>query len=315
MNVAVVSAYYNFTGSPFRYKNYSVFQKNIRKHNIKLTTVEFNPTGNFELKTGDADYLLQFSEGDIMWQKERLLNIGIDSLPADTDIVIIADTDIIFGSEDFVEKLCKTMEQYKVVQCFTDTLVLNPILDLDNINYFKLNKDLTYNFCNFGRSVVSNFINYRTCENADSAFGLAYAFRYDILKKIKLFDYNIIGGGDRLLFAGLFGLKFQFGLSTSNEIPYINYIINLNKLVSPNEVSYVKDVTVYSLYHGELFYRMYVERHEILKKYNFDPQKDLIDIPNLPYKFSKEVSENLKTDILKYFFDRKDTLPLPPCLY
>jgi len=180
MNVAVVCCYFNFTNSAFRYKNYQHFQKNIRKHNIKLLTVEFNPTNRYELNNKDADSLVQTSDGDIMWQKERLLNIGIDLLPSNTDIVIIADTDIVFGREDFVDILCKSLEQYKVVQCFSDTLVFNPLLELDDVNFFKLNHNLTYNFCNMGTSVVRNHLINGAINRSDSAYGLAWAFRYDI---------------------------------------------------------------------------------------------------------------------------------------
>jgi len=315
MNVAVVCCYFNFTNSAFRYKNYQHFQKNIRKHNIKLLTVEFNPTNRYELNNKDADSLVQTSDGDIMWQKERLLNIGIDLLPSNTDIVIIADTDIVFGREDFVDILCKSLEQYKVVQCFSDTLVFNPLLELDDVNFFKLNHNLTYNFCNMGTSVVRNHLINGAINRSDSAYGLAWAFRYDILKSIKLFDYNIIGSGDKLLFGALFDILFKHEVAGINIKPYVEYTKNLSLYVKPEEVSFVNDLTVYSMYHGELVNRRYVERHDILTNHLFDCSKDLIDIENKPFRFSDHVTVDLKNNILRYFLNRKDALPLPPCLY
>jgi len=315
MNVAVVCCYFNYTGSAFRYKNYNIFQKNIRKHNVKLLTVEFSPNGNFELNNRDADSLIQISDGDIMWQKERLLNIGIDLLPQNTDIVIIADTDIIFGKEDFVDVLCKNLEQYKVVQCFSDTLVFNPLLELENINFFKLNHDLTYNFCNSGISVVRNHLIYKSFNNKSSAYGLAWAFRYDVLKKIKLYDYNIIGSGDKLLFGSLFDLKFRQEIAGVNITSYLEYCNNVLNEIKPSDISFLEDVTVYSMYHGELYNRDYVNRHNILTSHMFDSNKDLIDIPNKPFKFANHVSLDLKNDIMEYFIKRKENLPLPPCLY
>jgi len=315
MNVAVVCCYFNFTNSPFRYRNYSVFQKNIRKHDIKLLTVEFNPSGNFELNKNDADSIIQLSDGDIMWQKERLLNIGVNSLSEDTDIVVIVDTDIVFGSEDFVDKLTKSLEQHKVVQCFSNTLVFNPLLELENINFFKLNHDLTYNFCNSGVSVVSNLFVNKMFDRPDSAYGLAWAFRYDILKNVKLFDHNIIGSGDKLLFGALFNFLFEHEVAGVNTRPYIDYTLNLRNYIKPNEISYINNLTVYSMYHGELYNRKYVERHSILKHHNFDSAKDLVNTFNGPFKFADCISENFKNDIINYFINRKDNIPLPPCLY
>jgi hypothetical protein len=316
MNVAVVCCYFNFTGSPFRYKNYNIFQKNIRKHDIKLLTVEFSPTKDFELNKEDTDVLIQLSDGDIMWQKERLLNIGIEQLPPDTDIVIIADTDIIIGREDFVEKLEETLKTYKVVQCFSDTLVFNPILELDeNVNFFKLNHNLTYNYCNSGISVVRDYIDNKVYDNVRTAYGLAWAFRYDILKKMRLFDHNIIGSGDKLLFGTLFNIMFKHEVAGVNFNPYIEYARNALSHVNGKEVSYLKDTTIYSLYHGEFVNRKYLERHNILKHYQFNSINGLIDRPNLPYKFSDSISDELKKEIEIYFINRKDNLPLPPCLY
>ena len=315
MNVAVVCCYFNFTKSPFRYKNYSIFQKNIRKYNIKLLTVEFDPNSAFEIKKEDADCVIHLSNGDLMWQKERLLNIGIDALPTNTDIVVIADTDIVFGVEDFVEKLVHSLSEYKVVQCFSKTLAFNPLLELDNINFFKLNHELTYNYCDTGVSVVSNYTQNGNLQSPLNAFGLAWAFRYKLLKEVKMFDKNIIGSGDKMLFGALYNIWFGNELAGLNGVPYADYVKKIRDFIDLNEVGFIKNTTVYSLYHGELVNRQYSNRHNILKMHGFDAVRDLIDIPNQPFKFTNTVSDSLKQNIENYFYNRKDTLPLPPSLY
>jgi len=108
---------------------------------------------------------------------------------------------------------------------------------------------------------------------------------------------------------------FKHEVAGINIKPYVEYTKNLSLYVKPEEVSFVNDLTVYSMYHGELVNRRYVERHDILTNHLFDCSKDLIDIENKPFRFSDHVTVDLKNNILRYFLNRKDALPLPPCLY
>lgn len=44
-------------------------------------------------------------ERHVLWQKERLLNLAIDSLPADVDAVAWLDADLIWFNHGWVEEL------------------------------------------------------------------------------------------------------------------------------------------------------------------------------------------------------------------
>ena len=75
-----ITAYFNPAGFHNRLRNYRVFRENL---GAPLVAVEFSHEGRFELCATDADILLQIAGGDVMWQKERLLNLALASLPSD----------------------------------------------------------------------------------------------------------------------------------------------------------------------------------------------------------------------------------------
>src|SRR5688572_16303245 len=91
-----ITTYFNPTGSRRRLANYRAFRASLA---APLLTVEWAPDGRFELADGDADMLVQLNGGNTMWQKERLLNVGIARLPASCHYVAWLDCDIVFDSD------------------------------------------------------------------------------------------------------------------------------------------------------------------------------------------------------------------------
>jgi hypothetical protein len=304
MNIWAVSCLFAFTPSHFRIKNYKTFRENLKKHDVKLLTVEFNPEGKFELTNEDADKLIQLSDGDIMWQKERLINIGIDNLPTDTDIVLVLDTDIIFSHEDMIERIKKSMEQYKVVQCYSRTMQLNPLITLlkDKLNYFNIDNSKEYFFHGINRqSYMSGFFG----DQKHGDIGLAWAYRYETIKQIKMFEMNIIGSGDNATMSALLR-QFKSHMIAGTANSWFLYADMIRKYVEVKDVNYLKDTIVYSLYHGEIESRGYRNRHDILTRHDFDSTKHLIVNEGLPFKFTDDVSPLLKEEIKQYFINRKE---------
>ena len=87
-----VTSYFNPTGSKRRFANYHAFRRAL---GVPLLAVEWSRDGRFELGESDADIVVQIGGGDLMWQKERLLNIGIGRLPASCREVAWLDCDIV----------------------------------------------------------------------------------------------------------------------------------------------------------------------------------------------------------------------------
>jgi hypothetical protein len=78
-NLWAITSYFN----PMRYRRRLLNYRHFRRWlTIPLATVELSFQDGFELQQGDADLLIQLPGQDIMWQKERLLNLALMALPS-----------------------------------------------------------------------------------------------------------------------------------------------------------------------------------------------------------------------------------------
>jgi len=304
-NIWVVSSYFNFCGSLARLKNFNIFRDNIKRYGLKLLCVEFNPLSNFEIQSNDVDMLLQLSGGDIMWQKERLINIGINLLPSDTDIVIVCDADVIFTDDKFIEKLKNGLDKYSVVQCFSIVHHLSPDKNATNFDYF--NVDFKDEKIFFNR-IPSCIMTYNLYGNFSSgSAGYIWAFRYKTIKNVKLFEHNIIGSGDRVSASAFIGLGVVPWV-TAGEDPkiYSDYLeLAKNNGINRDTVGYI-DMQIYDLFHGAHSNRKYNDRHNILKNMKFNIQKHITKKPGEAFKFSENMGEAHKNEIKNYFYSRNE---------
>jgi len=111
-----LTSYFN----PMRYRrrraNYRAFREQL---NVPLVAVELANGAGFELTEEDADVLIQLRDGDVMWQKERLLNVALGALPASCRQVVWLDCDTVFAKEDWAERVSALLERFMLVQAFS----------------------------------------------------------------------------------------------------------------------------------------------------------------------------------------------------
>src|SRR5437660_265447 len=93
-----ITAYFNPQHYQRRLHNFHVFRRNLK---IPLLAVELGYDGGFDLRTGDVDILLQRPGQDVLWQKERLLNLALAALPATVGKVVCLDCDILLERDDW----------------------------------------------------------------------------------------------------------------------------------------------------------------------------------------------------------------------
>jgi hypothetical protein len=95
-----VTAFFNPQHYRRRKMLYRVFRERSKQQGLRLLTVElaFNDAP-FELHRREAEILIQLrcGENSVMWQKERLLNIGLNHLPPECTSLVWLDCDVVFG--------------------------------------------------------------------------------------------------------------------------------------------------------------------------------------------------------------------------
>src|SRR5215204_6644330 len=88
-----ITSYFNPMRYGRRLANYRLFREHLK---VPLLTVELSfGAEDFELREGEADILVQLRGQDILWQKERLLNVALGELPSGCTKVVWLDCDVV----------------------------------------------------------------------------------------------------------------------------------------------------------------------------------------------------------------------------
>ncbi len=111
-----ITSYFNPAGYRRRLMNFLEFR---RRLTVPLLAVELAYGERFELADDDADLLVRLRGRDVLWQKERLLNIALGRLPDECTVVASLDCDLIFDRDDWGAAACALLERFSVVQLFS----------------------------------------------------------------------------------------------------------------------------------------------------------------------------------------------------
>lgn len=257
-----ICCYYNPIGYRNRYRNYCEFRENL-KVPIKVIECVFEDQ---EPET-DAEIVIRATRKNLIWQKERLLNILIDTLPPECDKIAWLDADIILENPDWFAEADSKLDEHEVVQLYSFVESWNE--DRSGI---------------MDSSWSAGYV-YATEKVRSGAPGMAWAARRDLIKD-GLYDRAVIGNGDRLMFnrwvderidnikarelkdLGLCEWGWQF-------LPLV-WHQDANRWGRPaKSIGYV-DGNVKHMWHGQREYRRYAQRGwQIERFYQFDPQKHL----------------------------------------
>jgi len=338
-----ITTFYNPVNYKNKYKNYMLFREKSKEQGLKLLTVEL-AFGNkpFELKKTDAEIVVRIrgNESNILWQKERMLNIGLKHLPKDCDKVAWLDCDIIFKNNDWIKDSSNLLEKYIVLQLFSQSARLSKnVLDLTDEQFQKLKigphdgsrvHGIVYGVSKFGTRVIgSDFLKQGTQ-------GFAWAARRAVLDKIHFYDKGIVYGGDNMMNRGFYGIIYKndpplskkenltldkLGAHTSisgkNEISPNKWDVgpptsrkgndDLNKWVKLAfaEVKgsvYFEKGKLLHIWHGDQKNRLYGKKNKIFERFfrTFDPSKDIALDKNHLWKWTSN-NKGVQEDIKEYF--------------
>jgi hypothetical protein len=301
-----VSCYFNPVGYARRLQNYRIFRKQLA---VPLLAVELSFNGRFELTEEDADILIQLAGGHVMWQKERLLNIGIARLPAACSKIAWLDCDIVFGDSEWMEKAIRALDEFSLVHLFQERHDVKRDTAPDELGSWRTpptSESVVYKMSRNEAMPEDLFLSDAPLERRTTA-GLAWASRRDVLAKHGLYDACVLGSGDRTILSAALG-EFQCGARAS--LMNVKRIEHYDLWARPyhesvrGRVGYIPG-RVFHLWHGRIEDRQYGMRHRKFEKFDFDPFTDIALSDNGCWRWSSNKPE-LHAFVRAYFESRNE---------
>jgi hypothetical protein len=225
----------------------------------------------------------------LLWNKENLINIVVQHfLPKDWKYCAWIDADIEFLDPHWVTK---TIDRFR--ETHADVLQL-------------------FSFCRFldknnqvSRYLKSSLFGYvNNIQNKVFHPGFAWGCTRSAYEKMHgLFEYAIVGGGDRVLSQALTRCIPYFKSDNVHHSLH-RKVQEFHDRVSQLSGNYVNTIIQHH-YHGEKKNRQYSTRQKILVRHQFNPDKHVLKDPSLGFlipNFPKDMAH----DIEKFFKTRKE---------
>ena len=276
-SIWAITAYFNPHGYRRRLRNYRIFQ---RRLSVPLVTVELAYSPRFELATDDADVLIQLRGRDVLWQKERLLNIALGALPDCCQHVAWLDSDIIFDRDNWPKLAIQGLEQFPMIQLFTTAYDFTrdaPPNPFGSHHVQHAVDSLVHRVRLGGAASNLLFPEDQTRRPGGWAFGLAWAIRRDAIQPHGFYDACVVGAGDVAINSSAFG-----------ELNGVISWMHMNRRRAEHYLEWARPFCdtirgrvgcigggVYHLWHGNLMSRGQKYRHLRFKEFEFDPYEDV----------------------------------------
>ena len=271
-----ITCYFNPVGYKRRLENYQLFRQRLA---APLVTVELSFDGAFQLRPGDADVLVQLRGKDVMWQKERLLNLALGRLPDRCDKVAWLDCDMIFASDDWVQHADAALDEFALLHLYHERHDLPREVGPDELPGWTSPSPATSMVHRMAAEGVApgEMLLSHPRQDRRSSNGLAWASPRVVLEQHGFYDACILGSGDRAVFCAGLG-TFDYctrGLlmNARQEAHYLAWARPYFATVR-GRVGYIPGVA-YHLWHGELRDRRYGERDRGLQAFDLDPVSDI----------------------------------------
>lgn len=269
-----ITSYFNPLGWTRRLANYREFR---RRLTVPLVTVELARDGaRFALGPGDAERLIQLTGEDLLWQKERLLNVALAALPREASAVAWLDCDVVFDAPDWPRRVEAALARFTLVQPFARFREAPPDLGAWAPEAWRGGDA-------FGRRLAEGApvdelfrrgVGHRLARG--HAIGFAWAARRPLLERHGLYDACILGSGDKavaIAALGRFDLLDRLEMNARQTAHFRSWAEPFFADVG-GDIGYA-DATLVHLWHGDLKARRYRRRHEELTRFAFDPYVDI----------------------------------------
>lgn len=224
---------------------------------------------SFELEK--SPQIIQIRGKDIMWQKERMLNLALNKIPPFCKKIAWLDCDILFQNLDWTIEASNLLEKYPVIQLFEEVIRLP--------NDLPINSLMIESWKSFARVYVEHpnlFLFSNFTQHGHTGF--AWAMRKNILLKHRLYDACIAGSGDHIMAHGFCGdWDSPHVLNLIRSKSHLIHFQKWSKKIYQDikaKMYYVSG-TILHLWHGDMENRNYFTRNKELSYFEFDPKIDI----------------------------------------
>jgi hypothetical protein len=301
-DLAVITCLFNPSSYATKYANYERFARGLARVGAHLLTVECLFPGQ-ESGLGDHPELLRLQAADVMWQKERLLNIALAHLPARFTKVAWLDGDILFERRNWLRDTSRLLDRYVVVQPFSSVVRL----PRGHLRY----RGEGESWASFA-SVLLEYPN-RLLEgkfDVHGHTGFGWAARRDFLVACGgLYDHCIAGSGDHLMahaFAGDWDspcISRLVGSGTAYQQHFYRWARQAFSFVE-SRIGCTRG-RILHLWHGDRQKRRYVERNSQLVLAAYDPEQHIRRQANDCWQWTPQ-GVHLRDWMVDYFESRQE---------
>ncbi len=280
--IACIAVYFNPCGYEALLQNYHRFRDQPSMRKVPLTTIELSFDGEFHIP--DATIRLTGSSDNILWQKERLINIAEERLDSSYDAIAYIDADLLFLNPDWYDEASESLLEAPAIQLFSHINYLDPAGEI------------------FDRreSVVKPY-----AENGTYGWNPGGAWAVD-RRLFPLIDFDPVGANDALQSASWMPIATDYLASILPWRQYqsFNAVRERTLPIIAGRVTYVQGDIVH-LFHGSRINRRFAERSEMLRQHDFDPAKDLALDSNGLWRWTG-TKPGLQSAVRDYFFGRRE---------
>jgi hypothetical protein len=207
-----------------------------------------------------------------MWQKERLLNLAISSLPRECRKVAWLDCDILFENPLWMIQTSKLLDRYALVQPFQHVAYPRK----DELSYSGESSAMVESFASVHRSAPDRYLCGEFRKHGHTGFG--WAARRDLLTGHPLYEACVAGDSDHMMAHAACGdwdsaciYKSIMGLVHRNHFrqwaaPFFTDV--------QGSIGFVPGKILH-LWHGEAQNKRMYERLLELAAFEFDPNTDV----------------------------------------
>ncbi len=266
----IVTCYFNPQAYATRLENYHRFKAAFERSEARFITVECAFDNQPFVLTGPN--VIHMRATDVMFQKERLLNLAISGLPPECRKVAWLDCDILFQNPAWMIQTSRLLDDFALVQPFQKVV-------------YPARGELSYSSDSIGStesfgSVFSSGPSEPLAGNfwRHGHTGFAWAARRDLLKTDGLYEACVAADGDHMIAHAAVGdLDGPCVQRTLVGLDHRNHFRHWAAEFYKNTGGRVGCVpgTILHLWHGDYRHKKPYQNPVQLHAYEFDPAKDI----------------------------------------